>query len=136
MSNKIFKVTKGQGFDFIYDFVGNKKIQEQSLGYLKKCIPGYRRGGTLVIVGLNYEEMNFLPRSLLLNEQSIVGLRGGSVKMKKDLKIMYNHMKNNKIKINKYVKKNYKISQINEALQELKSGKILGRASVEIDIKS
>ena len=45
-------------------------------------------------------------------------------------------MKNNKLKIKKYVKKNYKISQINEALQELKSGKILGRASVEIDIQN
>ena len=136
LNTKIYKLTNNQGFDFIYDFVGHKKIQEQSLDFLKKCVPGFSRGGTLIIVGLNYEEMNFSPRSLLLNEQSIVGLRGGSVKMKKDLKTIYNHMKNNQLKIKKYVKKNYKSSQINEALQELKSGKILGRASVEIDIQN
>lgn len=131
---KILKITQGEGFDFIFDFVGNKNIQETSLDYLKKCIPGYSRGGTLAIVGLNYETINFSPRKLLLNEQSIIGLRGGSVIMKRDLRRIYTDIRNKKLHIKKYVSKNFKLSNINKALVELKKGKILGRASVEIDV--
>ena len=71
---------------------------------------------------------------MLLNEQSIIGLRGGSVIMKRDLRRIYTDIRNKKLHIKKYVSKNFKLSNINKALVELKKGKILGRASVEIDV--
>ncbi len=129
---KINNITKKKGFDFIYDFVGKKEIQENAINNLKKCVPGYSRGGTLGIVGFHYDNLNISARQILMSEITLQGLRGGSAIMKEDLEKIYKDIRNKKLKIDKIITETFNLREINKAISKLKSGKILGRASVKI----
>ena len=130
---RIDKITNNSGFDYIYDFVGKKEIHEKSLSILKKSIPGFSTGGTLAILGLSYDKTEFFSKQLLLNEQTIKGIRGGSVKMKSDLPKIYKDLKNKKIKMNIIISEVFDFYQIKYAINKLKKGKILGRAVIKIN---
>ena len=130
---KIGKITNNSGFDYIYDFVGKKDINEKSLNILKKSIPGFSTGGTLAIIGLCYDKSEFYSKSLLLNEQTIKGIRGGSVKMDKDLPKIYDHLRKKKIKMNIIISEVFNFSRISYAVKKLKQGKIFGRAVIKIN---
>jgi Zn-dependent alcohol dehydrogenase len=129
---KINHITKKKGFDFIYDFVGNKKIQENAINNLKKCVPGYSRGGTLGIVGFHYENLSISAKQILMNEITLQGLRGGSAIMKEDLVQIYKDIRSKKLKIDKVVTETFDLKEINKAISKLRKGEILGRASVKI----
>mgnify|MGYP001317000013 CR=1 FL=1 len=43
--NEVLKITNNEGLDYIFDFTGNKNLQQNSLRLLKKGIPG-----TIVLV--------------------------------------------------------------------------------------
>lgn len=130
---KINKITDNIGFDYIYDFVGKKDIHEKSLNILKKSVPGFSTGGTLAIIGLGYDKSEFFSKQLILNEQTIKGIRGGSVKMNKDLPKIYEHLRKKKIKMNIIISKVFDFDKIGYAIKKLKQGKIFGRAVIKIN---
>ena len=130
---KINKITDNIGFDYIYDFVGKNDIHEKSLNILKKSIPGFSTGGTLAIIGLGYDKSEFFSKQLLLNEQTIKGIRGGSVRLKKDLPKIYKDLRNKKIKMEIIISKVFDFTRVKFAVNKLKQGKIFGRAVIKIN---
>ena len=128
---KLEKISNYDGFDFIFDFVGKKEVQENCLCHLKKCIAGFRSGGTLGIAGFHYDKLNIYPKDILMNENTIYGLRGGSAIMKIDLPKIYRDIKNKKL-LNEIVSDSFKLKDINLAITKLKKGEILGRSVVKI----
>lgn len=129
---KILDFSNNKGYDFIFDCVGKKNIQEMSLGYLKKCIPGFRRGGNLGIIGFHYNKLELSAKDILMNENTIYGIRGGSTIMKRDLPKIYNDIKLKKLQLNKLISNTYDFKDINIAIKQLSLGNIIGRAVIKI----
>lgn len=109
-----------------------KDIQEMSLRYLKKCIPGFRRGGNLGIIGFHYDKLELSAKEILMNENTIYGIRGGSTIMKKDLPKIYKDIRLKKLFLKKLISNTFDFKDINVAINKLKLGKIIGRAVIKI----
>ena len=107
-------------------------IQQKCLAHLKKCIAGFCTGGSLGIVGFHYDKLEIFPKDLLMNENTIYGIRGGSAIMQVDLPKIYKDIKNKKLYLNQIVSDTYKLKDINNAINKLKNGKILGRSVISI----
>ena len=129
---KLKKISNNEGYDYIFDYVGNKIVQQNCLTHLKKCIAGFCSGGSLGIVGFHYDKLEISTKDLLMNENTIFGVRGGSAVMKVDLPKIYKDIKKRKLYLNKIVSNTYKIKDINLAINKLKNGKILGRSVISI----
>ncbi len=129
---KINLISNGEGYDFIFDFAGNKKVQQNCITHLKKCVAGFCKGGSLGIAGFHYDKVEISPKDILMNENVIYGIRGGSAIMKTDLPKIYKDINEKKLYLNKIIGKSYELKNINLALKNLKQGKILGRSVIKI----
>ena len=125
-------ITKNEGLDYIFDFTGNQSLQESCFKILKKGIPGYSVGGTLAIIGFSYDNISFSAKNLLMNNQTIIGMRGGQCDSEKDFPNLINKIKNNTIKIKKVITEEHELKDINGVIKKFKNNKILGRAIIKI----
>jgi Zn-dependent alcohol dehydrogenase len=127
----IKKYLKDTGADYVFDMVGKKETFDLSFNLAKDCIPGYRNGGTIILVGFPRNKFDLDARNLLMSEKTIIGSRGGSCIPSVDFKKFYAHYKSGKLNLEKIVTKRYKLIEINKALDDLKSGKIKGRGIIK-----
>ena len=130
---QILQITKGKGVDFVFDMVGKSSTQIQSISSVKKCIPGYESGGSVVIVGFPREKLLISTRDILMGEIKLIGSRGGGVVPLRDFQKFYRDYRSGKLLINKAVTRIFKLNEINKALNLLSKGKILGRSIVKIN---
>ena len=132
LEKKVMYITKNKGLDYIFDFTGNKSLQESCLKILKKGEPGYSVGGTLAIIGFSYDDISFSAKNLLMNNQTIVGMRGGWCNSKKDFPKLKSKINNNTVKIKDIITEEHKLKNINKVIKKFKDNKILGRAVIKL----
>lgn len=126
------KYLNSNGADYVFDMVGSLETFNMSIKLAKECIPGKKSGGSIILVGFPKDKPSVDTRNLLMSEKKIIGSRGGSCIPHRDFKKFLTHYKNGKMKLKQIVTKKYKLNEINKALNDLKSGKILGRAIIKI----
>jgi len=129
---EVIKEITGQGADFVFDMVGIPQIQEATILSAKSGVCGYCEGGTIVLVGFPKRAAEFNSRSILMGQRTYKGSRGGACIPKRDFPIFYEEYRKGNLLLDRVVTRRYKIDQINEAVEELAGGKILGRAIIEI----
>ena len=112
----IREFTQGEGADGVIDCVG----VEQTLA---AGVDGLRPGGRLTVVGYTPETYGLNGKRLAQNELEIVGTRCGRLQ---DLVGAVQLMAENKLK--PIVTNLYPLEEINQAMADLRSGKVLGRA--------
>ena len=112
----IREFTQGEGADGVIDCVG----VEQTLA---AGVDGLRPGGRLTVVGYTPETYGLNGKRLAQNELEIVGTRCGRLQ---DLVGAVQLMAENKLK--PIVTNLYPLEEINQAMEDLRSGKVLGRA--------
>lgn len=132
LEKKVMRITKNKGLDYIFDFTGNKSLQESCFKILKKGNPGFSTGGTLAIIGFSYDDISFSAKNLLMNNQTIVGMRGGWCDSKNDFPKLKNKIKNNIIKIKNIITEEHELKNINDIIKKFKDNKILGRAIIKL----
>ncbi len=112
--DEIGKITDNTGVDVVIDFVGEHDTPRDSLHMIRK-------GGTYSIVGYGGEfrdhTVDFISREI-----SVVGNLVGTYNELAELVELYTQGKV-RVKV-----KTFPLNEANQALEELKSGKILGRA--------
>lgn len=117
-TNVIKELTFNQGADSIIDFVNSPKTVEPALNMLRKR-------GKLVLVGLFGGSVEISLPSLPLRSQTIMGSYTGRLA---DLEDLVNLVKRKAV--NPTISETFELESANEALERLKSGKILGRAVI------
>jgi Zn-dependent alcohol dehydrogenase len=128
---EIQKLTNG-GADFVFDMVGSSEIREQTIIAAKDGIAGYREGGTTVLVGFPKGASEFNPRSILMGQRTYKGSRGGACIPERDFPVFFENYRNGTFLISEAVTNYVTIEKINEAIQELAEGKVLGRTVIKI----
>jgi D-arabinose 1-dehydrogenase-like Zn-dependent alcohol dehydrogenase len=114
------KITRNLGVDVVIDSVGAKDSMEIGLNSLRKL-------GRMILLGVGHDVIpNATSAFILANEFEILGSRSSN---KQELIETLQFVASGKIK--PIVTRTFKIEEINEALELLKKGEIMGRACLE-----
>lgn len=111
-------LTGGLGADSVVDFVNGPMTVKPALEMLKKR-------GKLVLVGLFGGSIDLNLPLLVLKSQTIIGSYTGRLTDLVDLVSLVKRKA-----INPVISKIFKLSEANDAIEQLKAGKILGRAVI------
>lgn len=126
----IHEITSG-GADFAFDAIGLKITNEQILPSVRSGGPGANNvGGMAVLIGMPGKEMTVDPGHFMFHQRQYRGSLGATYP-DKDFNMFLRWHKQGKFPLDQLVTKRYKLDQINEACEDLKNGKILGRAIME-----
>lgn len=126
----IHEITSG-GADFAFDAIGLKITNEQILPSVRSGGPGAENvGGMAVLIGMPGKEMTVDPGHFMFHQRQYRGSLGATYP-DKDFNMFLRWHKQGKFPLDQLVTKRYKLDQINEACEDLKNGKILGRAIME-----
>jgi len=114
------KLTEGLGVHVVIDFVGSPQTTELGLNSL-------RRLGKLILLGVGHEVIpKATPGFLLSGEYEILGCRSSN---RQELKETVELVATGRVK--PIVTKTFKLDEVNEGLEMLKRGEIIGRSCVE-----
>jgi alcohol dehydrogenase, propanol-preferring len=112
-------LTRGAGVDCVLDIVGSRDS-------LAAGVAALRPGGRLVLVGYTPDEYPLSAKQFAQSEFELIGSRGGS---RCDLQAAVDCVAGGAVK--SIVTQRRPLSQVNEALADLRSGRVLGRLVLE-----
>ncbi len=125
---RTIKDLTGGGADYAIDAIGLPRTQEQILRSVRPGFSGLNRGGTALLVGITPPDSKaILDTSLFVGNRSFTRTSGGDCKPDRDFPIFLRWFREGKLKLNELVTNRYKLEQINEAVDDLEHGRILGR---------
>ena len=117
IKGEVMKITAGKGIDVVIDCVGAESTISDSIRVISK-------GGAIVVVGLFGSLMKAPVAPLVLNEYKIIGSIWGNYN---ELCEVIELQIQGKIKSNI---RNFKLEEINQAIDLLKQGQIVGRGVI------
>jgi Zn-dependent alcohol dehydrogenase len=118
----------GSGADFAIDAVGLPQTQEQILRAVRPGYAGMNRGGQALLIGITPPDAKAtLDTSLFLGNRSFTRTSGGDCKPDRDFPIFLRWYRDGKLKLDELVTNRYSLEQINNAVDDLEHGRILGR---------
>jgi Zn-dependent alcohol dehydrogenase len=124
---RIKDLTDG-GADFAIDAVGLPETQEQILRAVRPGFSGRSRGGTALLIGITPPNAKaILDTNLFAGSRSFMRTSGGDCKPERDFPIFIRWYRTGKLKLDELVTSRYKLEQINQAVDDLEHGRILGR---------
>ena len=114
---RVLALTQSVGVDYAFEAIGKSATIEQAFRML-----GF--GGTAVVIGIagKHEKVSLPAVMFPAGERRIVGSMYGSSQMCNDMPRLLELYRANRLKLDELVSRNYKLSQINEAFEDLKSG--------------
>jgi len=122
------KELTGGGVDYAIDAIGLPLTQEQILRSVRPGFSGLNQGGTALLVGITPPGAKaLLDTSLFIGNRSFKRTSGGDCKPDRDFPTFLRWFRDGKMKLNELITNRYKLEQINEAVDDLQHGRILGR---------
>jgi len=122
------KELTGGGVDFALDAIGLPLTQEQILRAVRPGFSGLNKGGTALLIGLTPTGAKaILDTSLFVGNRCFTRTSGGDCKPDRDFPIFLRWVREGKLKLEQLITNRYKLEQINEAVDDLEHGRILGR---------
>lgn len=122
------KEITGGGADFAIDAIGLPQTQEQILRAVRPGYSGYKRGGTALLLGITPPDAKaVLDTSLFIGNRTFMRTSGGDCKPDRDFPTFLRWYRDGKLKLNELITNRYKLEQINDAVDDLEHGRILGR---------
>ena len=122
------------GVDFAIDAIGLPSTQEQILRAVRPGYSGLNKGGTALLVGITPPDAKAtLDTGLFVGNRSFTRTSGGDCKPDRDFPIFLRWVREGKLKLDQLVTRRYRLDQINEAVDDLAHGRILGRGIVTFD---
>lgn len=122
------------GVDFAIDAVGLPQTQEQILRAVRPGYSGRDRGGTALLIGITPPNAKaMLDTNLFAGSRSFTRTSGGDCKPDRDFPVFIRWWREGKLKLDALITHRYKLEQINEAVDDLEHGRILGRGILTFD---
>jgi len=123
----IRKLTDG-GVDFAIDAVGLPQTQEQILRAVRPGFSGRNKGGTALLIGITPPNAKaILDTGLFVGSRSFTRTSGGDCRPDRDFPTFIRWYREGKLKLDELITNRYKLEQINDAVDDLAHGRILGR---------
>ena len=115
---KVKKMTEGRGVDYVFVTVGSIPAYEGASRFLSV-------GGSVVMVGMppSGAKVSIEPVILASTNQSLLGSYMGGTVLKKDIPYLIDLYQQGRLKLDELVTRQYSLDEINEAIEDVKSGK-------------
>ena len=116
-NEEIRSLTEGRGADYVFEAVGNTKLQEA-------CLEALRPGGLLVLVGLpgNDETMELPSASLIRDEKTVTGSIFGSAQTERNFARYGSLFLDGRLPVDRLISRRYPLERVNEACAAMLSG--------------
>lgn len=115
LTQEICRITDGRMCDVVFDNIGIETSVQQSLDIV-------RPGGKVIIVGYEAPEFRANYQDIMKHEKEIIGIRGST---RQEMAAVIQLVEAGVIK--PFVYQTFPLEEINEAIDQLKTGKSLGR---------
>ena len=120
----------GKGADYAFDAVGTVSTHESILEMVRSGGPGADNiGGMAVLIGWPQTEFKLNGEHFVFHQRQYRGSHGSSIP-DKDFPMYLRLSSEAKFPVDKLVTRSYTIEQVNDALTDLKEGRILGRSII------
>ncbi len=115
---QVMALTDMNGVDYSFEAIGNAQAMADGFSML-------RNGGALVVIGISSpKSMLTIPAQLFpFGERRILGCMYGSSRMSIDMPALLDLYRDGRLKLDELVSRTWKLDQINEAFDDLKSGR-------------
>ena len=121
----------GGGADYAFDTIGVRATTEQILPSVRAGGRGaWNLGGTAVLVGIPQPEMTIDPNLFVRGQRRYLGSFGATYPLR-DFKLFLRLHRQGRFPLEKLITRRYALDDINEACDDLRAGRILGRAIVD-----
>ncbi len=112
------ELTCGEMCDVVFDLVG----QEDTLDMLLQCI---RPGGKIIALAYAVEKFFINSQETVIKEKEIIGVRGSTTEnLRESIRLVEEG------KVIPYISRRYQLDEINQALDDLKASKSIGRSVI------
>ena len=126
----IHEITGG-GADFAFDAIGLRITNEQILPSVRGGGPGADNvGGMAVLIGMPGKEMTIDPGHFMFHQRQYRGSLGATYP-EGDFSMYLRLYSEGKFPLDKLITKRYKLDEINDACDDLRNGKVLGRSIIQ-----
>jgi Zn-dependent alcohol dehydrogenase len=122
----------GSGVDFALDCTGRGDNIEKSLAAVRPGVSGRNRGGTLVLVGAPRAPFEFSAMQLLQGQKGMLGSLGGDCLPERDFPVFSEWFRAGQLDLHALVTNRYSLDQVNDGVDDLRAGRVIGRAIVEL----
>ena len=120
----------GKGADYAFDAVGTVSTHESILEMVRSGGPGANNiGGMAVLIGWPQTEFKLNGEHFVFHQRQYRGSHGSSIP-DKDFPMYLRLSSEAKFPVDKLVTRSYTIEQVNDALTDLREGRILGRSII------
>jgi Zn-dependent alcohol dehydrogenase len=118
-ANRIRVMTEGRGADWVFEAIGNPRVQEAALAAV-------RPGGALVLVGLAPmgTTTNFPSATLARTEKRVIGSYYGGVQPRRDFPMLLDWARDGALQLDKMISRRWKLDEINDAFAAMLSGDV------------
>lgn len=116
------------GFDYVFDCVSTETTLSMAVDLVRRGIPGVRRGGTVVVVGVPSAPVELDARKIQLEEKRIVGSYGGSARPATDLPRYLRWYGDGLLDLDTLVSRRYALADVAAATTDLATGLVIGRS--------
>jgi len=115
---QVQSLTEGRGADYVFETTGLPEVQEL-------CLHAARPGGTVVLAGLApMGSTTELPGSLITRqEKTVMGTYYGTASTARDFPLYAELHLRKRIDLERLVSRTYKLEEINEAFEDMLSGR-------------
>ena len=118
LQQELDRLTDGEMCDVVFDLVG----QTDTLDMLLRCI---RPGGKIVALAYAVEKFFINSQELVIKEKEVIGVRGSTTEnLRESIRLVEEG------KIVPYVSRHYRLEEINQALDDLRASKSIGRSVI------
>ena len=117
---QVMQITDGRGADYVFVTVGAKSAIDSAQNYIT-------RNGTVVIVGMPSSDTrgDYDPGTLAAWGQKIIGTKMGNSIIALDIPQLLELYASGKYKLDELISGHFKLEEINQALDEVRSGKAI-----------
>ena len=119
------------GVDIAFDFTGRADNLARTIASVRPGVPGGNRGGRAVLVGAPRVPLELATPEILHKERQLIGSLGGSSIPDRDFPIFVDWYRSGSLDLDSLITDRYPLDRVNDAVADLRAGKVLGRAIFE-----
>ena len=121
-----------EGVNYSVDCTGRADNLPKSLAAARPGVPGRNLGGTAVLVGAIRTSVELGGMELVNGQKRLAGCMGGNCLPDRDFGTFIDWYRTGRLDLAALVTDRYPLSRVNEAVEDLRGGRILGRAVIEL----
>ncbi|OZD13082.1 hypothetical protein CH253_18660 [Rhodococcus sp. 06-156-3C] len=115
------------GADYVFDCIAKPETIRSGLASVRSSHVTRTPGGSVVLVGVPTQEVGLEGLDLVANEKRLIGCKGGNTVPEVDFDRLVGWHRNGTLNLDTLVTARYSLDRINEAVNDLREGKIVGR---------